>query len=69
MSGSTTVRVSRTTRETLESLRRKMNAKSLDETIRLLIARERKIKIDRVFGLDKGRVKPFSEEDRAEDRS
>ena len=69
MTGSTTVRVSKTTLETLEKLRQKFNAKSLDEAIRLLIARERKMKIDEAFGLDKGRIKPFSEEDRGEDRN
>ena len=69
MSESTTVRVSKTTRETLESLRKRMNAKSLDEAIRLLIARERRMKIDEAFGLDRGRITAFSEEDRGEDRN
>lgn len=66
---STTVRVSKTTLEMLERLRNRMNAKTLDEAIRLFIARGRKMKIDEAFGLDKGRVKPFSEEDRGEDRN
>ena len=66
---STTIRVSKTARELLESLRKKMNAKSLDEAIRLLISRERKMKVDEVFGLDRGRIRPFSGEDRGEDRS
>lgn len=69
MSGTTTVRVSKTTLEMLERLRNKMNAKTLDEAIRLFIARGRKMKIDEAFGLDKSRIKPFSEEDRGEDRS
>jgi len=69
MTGSTTVRVSKTTLETLEKIRQKTNAKSLDEAIRLLIAGERKMKIDEAFGLDKGRIKAFSEEDRGEDRN
>ena len=69
MRESTTVRVSKLTRERLESLRKRMNAKSLDEAIRLLVGRERKMKIDEAFGSDKGKIKPFSEEDRGEDRS
>jgi len=69
MSESTTVRVSKTTLEMLEKLRNKMKAKTLDEAIRLFIARERKMKIDEAFGLDKEKIKPFSEEDRGEDRN
>jgi hypothetical protein len=69
MSETTTVRVSKTTLEMLERLRNKMNTKTLDEAIRLFIARGRMMKVDEAFGLDKGRVKPFSEEDRGEDRN
>jgi len=69
VSESTTVRVSKTTLEMLERLRNRMNAKTLDEAIRLFVVRGRKMKIDEAFGLDKGRVKPFSEEDRGEDRN
>jgi len=69
MTESTTVRVSKTTLEMLERLRDRMKAKTLDDTIRLFIASERKIKIDESFGLDKGKIKPFSEEDRGEDRN
>jgi len=68
MNESTTVRVSKTTLEMLERVRNKMKAKTLDEAIRLSIIRERKMKIDEAFGLDRGIVKPFSEEDRGEDR-
>lgn len=69
MTETTTVRVSKTTLEMLEKLRDKMKARTLDEAIRLFIAGERKMKIDETFGLDKGRIKPFSEEDRGEDRN
>jgi len=69
MTETTTVRVSKTTLEMLERLRDKMKARTLDEAIRLFIAGERKMKIDDAFGLDKGRIKPFSEEDRGEDRN
>jgi hypothetical protein len=65
----TTIRVSRKTLETLERLREKLEAESLDETIQSLIKRQRKISVDRAFGLDKGKLKSFSEEDRGEDRN
>ena len=66
---STTVRVAKNTLEMLERLRERMEARTLDDAIRLLIMRQRKITIDQAFGLDKGRIKPFSEEDRGEDRN
>ena len=66
---STTVRVSKNTLEMLERLREKMKVRTLDLAIRLLIVRQRKRMIDEAFGLDRGRIKPFSEEDRGEDRS
>ncbi|KYH39486.1 MAG: hypothetical protein AYL33_008190 [Candidatus Bathyarchaeota archaeon B63] len=53
----------------LEKFRDKLNAESLDEAIRILIMRQRKAVIDEIFGLDRGRLKPFTEEDRGEDRS
>ena len=65
----TTVRVSRDTLRMLEKFRDKLNAESLDEAIRILIMRQRKAIIDEIFGLDRGRLKPFTEEDRGEDRS
>ena len=65
----TTVRVSRDTLRMLEKFRDKLNVESLDEAIRTLILRHRKAVIDRMFGLDRGRLTPFTEEDRGEDRS
>jgi len=65
----TTVRVSRSTLEMLERLRGKLGAGSLDETIQVLVMRQRRVMIDGAFGLDRGRIKPFAEEDRGEDRS
>ena len=65
----TTVRVSRDTLRMLEKFKDKLKAESLDETIRILIMRQRKVVIDGIFGLDRGRLKPFTEEDRGEDRS
>lgn len=62
----TTIRVSKTTLKMLEKLRKKVGAKTLDETIRLFIAQHRRQKLSEVFGVDKGEIKPFMEEDRGE---
>ncbi|MFQ6094763.1 MAG: VapB-type antitoxin [Candidatus Bathyarchaeia archaeon] len=69
MSEVTTVRVSRSTLKMLERLRDKLKAGSFDEAIRLLVMRQRKMILDEVFGLDRDRITPFTEEDRGEDRS
>jgi predicted RNA binding protein with dsRBD fold (UPF0201 family) len=69
MSQTTTIRVSKATLKMLERLRRKLRAQTLDETIRLFIARQRRQILEETFGLDKGKIKPFSEEDRGEDRN
>lgn len=63
------MRVSKDTLELLERLKRKFKVESLDETIQTLIRQQRKTLIDKSFGLDKGRMKSFTEEDRGEDRS
>lgn len=69
MSEVTTVRVSKDTLRMLERFKDKLNAESLDEAIRILIMRQRRAIIDEIFGLDRGRLKSFTEEDRGEDRS
>jgi hypothetical protein len=69
LSGTTTIRVSRKTLETLERLREKLDVQSLDEAIQSLIKRQRKEAIDKAFSIDKNRIRPFTEEDRGEDRS
>ena len=69
MSKITSVRVSKGTLEMLERLKEKFEVGSIDETIQTLIKQQRKTLISRSFGLDRDRVKPFSEEDRGEDRS
>ncbi len=53
----------------LERLRQRLGASTLDETIRLYIMRQRVQRLEEAFGLDRGKVKPFSEEDRGEDRN
>jgi len=69
MSETTTIRVSKNTLKMLERLRHKLRAQTLDETIRLFITQQRKSRLDETFGLDEGKIKPFSEEDRGEDRN
>ena len=53
----------------LERFKEKFKVGSLDEAIQALIRQQRKAAIDKAFGLDKDRIKPFTEEDRGEDRS
>ena len=68
MSESTTIRVSKKTAETLEHLREKLGAKSLDEAIQTLVKKQRKAILEKTFGIDCNRIKPFTEADRGEDR-
>jgi len=69
MSETTTVRVSKSTLKMLERLRQKLHTQTLDETIRLFVAQQRKGRLEETFGVDKGKIKAFSEEDRGEDRN
>ena len=69
MSETTTIRVSKGTLKMLEKLRQKLQAKTLDEAIRLFITWQRIKKLEETFGVDKGKIRPFSEEDRGEDRN
>jgi len=65
---STTIRVSKKTLEALERLREKLDVDSLDEAIQSLVKRQRRTILERAFKLDDGQIKPFTEEDRGEDR-
>ena len=69
MSDATTIRVSKKTVEALEDMREKLKAESLDETIQLLVKKQRISVLEKAFGAARGRIKPFTEEDRGEDRS
>jgi hypothetical protein len=69
MNETTTIRVSKKTAETLEHLREKLNAQNLDETIQVLVKKHRKATLDKGFGIAKNQIKPFTEEDRGEDRN
>ncbi|NHV05821.1 MAG: M3 family metallopeptidase [Thaumarchaeota archaeon] len=64
-----TIKVSRSTLEELETLRKAMKAKSIEEVIRRFLIERRKKSLDEMFGIDKEKIKPFTEEDRGEDRS
>jgi predicted CopG family antitoxin len=64
----TTIRVSKKTAEALEHLREKLNAESLDEAIQSLVKKQRKAVLEKAFSIDRDWIKPFSEEDRGEDR-
>ena len=65
----TTIRVSKKTAEALEHLREKLDAESLDEAIQSLIKKQRNTVLEKAFGADRDRIKPFSEKDRGEDRN
>ena len=69
MGETTTIRLSKTTLKMLEKLRERLGASTLDETIRMFITRQRMQRLEEVFGLDRGKIKSFSEEDRGEDRN
>jgi hypothetical protein len=68
MTETTTIRVSKKTAETLEHLREKLGAQSLDEAIQALIKKQRKAILEKSFGADRGRITSFTEVDRGEDR-
>ncbi len=64
----TTIKVSRRTVKMLEELREKFNSNSYEEVVLKLIQEYKKNIIEKYFGVDRGRIKAFSEEDRGEDR-
>jgi len=64
-----TIKVSKDMFKMLEKLRRKLQAKTLDEAIRLFITWQRIKKLEETFGVDKGKIRSFSEEDRGEDHN
>lgn len=69
MTETTTIRVSKKTAEALENIRENLKAESLDETIQSLIKKQRKAFLDQAFGIDRGKISSFTEEDRGEDRN
>jgi hypothetical protein len=68
MAESTTVKVSRETARRLAALQQSLHARTMDETIEILVKRRRKETLDGVFGSDRTRSRKFTEDDRLEDR-
>jgi hypothetical protein len=66
---STSVKVSKETVRQLAALQQGLHARTLEETIHLLLKRHRKQLLDEVFGADRGKFSSFSEDDRGEDSS
>lgn len=70
MESTTTVKVSKETAKKLSSLQKSLGTRSLDETVDLLVRQHRKELIKAAFGADRGRIRPFREEqDRGEEDS
>jgi hypothetical protein len=63
------VKVSRENARRLAALQRSLHAKSMDETIGLLVKKRRTDVLDAAFGSDRMKSRKFTEEDRLEDRS
>jgi hypothetical protein len=63
----TTIKVSKKTAEALEDIRENLKVESIDEAIQLLIKKQRKEFLEQTFGIDRGKVTSFTDEDR--DRS
>lgn len=63
----TTIQIKRKNLRLLEALKASMGVKSYDEVIERLLLDKTSIPED-MFGVDKGRISKFMEEDRLEDR-
>lgn len=64
----TTIKVSKKVLKQLDDLKKKMGSKTYEETILKLIQEYRRRIVEEYFGIDRGRITSFSEEDRGEDR-
>ncbi len=62
-----TVKLSRRTLSQLESLKRSLGARSIDEVVQRLIREYRARLIESIMGVDAGRLSGFTEEDRLEE--
>lgn len=63
----TTIQVKDRTIRLLDALKRATGARSYDEAIRVLLEEKFKLQSE-MFGVDKGRISSFREEERLEDR-
>ena len=61
----TTIQINKITLEKLKKLKENMNFSSYDELINELIMKAQDLP-DSMFGIDKGKIKKFSREDRLE---
>ncbi|RLG88525.1 MAG: VapB-type antitoxin [Thermoprotei archaeon] len=64
----TTIKVSKKTLKQLDELKKRFGSKTYEETILRLIEEYKKKMIEEYFGIDRGKITSFSEEDRGEDR-
>lgn len=64
----TTMRLSKRTLKELENLKERLHADTLEDVILHLLKEQRRRVIRSIFGKDVGKVSPFTEEDRGEDR-
>ncbi|PVU69213.1 VapB-type antitoxin [Sulfolobus sp. SCGC AB-777_L09] len=63
------MKVSESTLKILKKLKEENNFSSIDDTIQYLIKMYREEKLKTVFGIDKGKITPFTRDDRIEDRN
>lgn len=63
-----TIRVKKDTLSLLKDIKEQISARSIEEVILYLIKFHRENALEKVFGIDKERLTPFTEEDRLEDR-
>ena len=66
---STTVKVSKENARRLAVLQRSLGARTMDETIEILVKRRRREALEDAFGSDRLRSRRFREEDRLENHS
>ena len=64
----TTIKVSKKTLKQLDELKKRFGSKTYEETILRLIEEYKKKMIEEYFGIDRGKITSFSEEDRGENR-
>ena len=64
----TTVKVERNVARELENLKKKLGLKSINSVISYLIKDYKMRRLNSIFGVDRGKISSFTEEDRIEDR-
>ena len=64
----TSIRVRRDTLEMLKAYKERIGVDSFDEAILQLLKNHRRFLADKYYGIDKGKISRFTEEDRLESR-